>query len=130
MPIAKYTQTEAGIKKQLSERIRWAEGIIAAPGGVDLQAAAEDLGRWIGYFQHERLIHLIVTCLFALLTLLEIFLFLLAPSSAVVALLALSAALLLCYIAHYYALENGTQKLYACMDAFRDLERQAAACRK
>ena len=75
----------------------------------------------IGFFQHERLIHLIVTVLFALMTMLV---FLLAmtnftPWTGVLLLLLL--ALLIPYIRHYWLLENGTQKLYQYYDKMEEL---------
>lgn len=74
-------------------------------------------------FQHERLIHLIVTFFFAGLLMLAIFTFynifsnlnvanyniLCALSSVIVVILGLTE---LFYIKHYYILENNTQKLY------------------
>ena len=75
----------------------------------------------IGFFQHERLIHLIVTVLFALMTILV---FLLAvtnfePWTGVLLLLLL--VLLIPYIKHYWLLENGTQKLYEYYDKLEEL---------
>ena len=68
-------------------------------------------------FQHERLIHLIVTALFALLTILSLFASLLLPKQPVLlALDILFLVLLIPYIFHYYRLENGVQKLYEYYD--------------
>ncbi len=77
----------------------------------------------IGFFQHERLIHLIVTVLFAFLTI-----FTAACSCfskdlyygimfCLLSLLCL--ALLVPYIHHYYVLENGVQKLYEIYDSIK-----------
>jgi hypothetical protein len=70
----------------------------------------------IQFFQHERLIHLIVTVLFALLTVITLFtnLFLTEPLLLVLSLLFF--VLLIPYIKHYYLLENGVQKLYTYYD--------------
>lgn len=75
----------------------------------------------IGFFQHERLIHLIVTVLFALMTILVFLLAVtnFAPWTGVLLLLLL--ALLIPYIKHYWLLENGTQKLYRYYDELEDL---------
>jgi len=75
----------------------------------------------IGFFQHERLIHLIVTVLFALMTILV---FLLAVTNFELwtgVLLLLLLVLLIPYIKHYYLLENGTQKLYQYYDKLEEL---------
>lgn len=70
----------------------------------------------IQFFQHERLIHLIVTVTFALLTVLSIFAFLTLTQIGLLVLSALLIILLVPYIRHYYILENGVQKLYTYYD--------------
>ncbi|MBD5529059.1 MAG: hypothetical protein HDR02_11765 [Lachnospiraceae bacterium] len=77
---------------------------------------ADELLVQIQFFQHERLVHLIVTVTFAILTLLSILGCVLAPQPAIFALVALLLVLLVPYIRHYYILENGVQKLYVCYD--------------
>lgn len=74
-------------------------------------------------FQHERLIHLIVTFFFGGLLLFfiaAIFLFALLPMTSIYAILS-TLILITCvflfvtevfYVRHYYQLENGTQRLY------------------
>lgn len=75
----------------------------------------------IGFFQHERLIHLIVTVLFALMTILVFILGVTNFALWTGVLLFLLLALLIPYIKHYYLLENGTQKLYQYYDKMEDL---------
>lgn len=75
----------------------------------------------IGFFQHERLIHLIVTVLFALMTILVFILGVTEFSLWTGVLLLLLLALLIPYIRHYYLLENGTQKLYQYYDKLEEL---------
>lgn len=71
----------------------------------------------IQFFQHERLIHLIVTALFAILTIISLLASLLIPKQPVLlALDLLFMILLIPYICHYYRLENGVQKLYEYYD--------------
>ena len=70
----------------------------------------------IQFFQHERLIHLIVTVTFAILTVLSIFAFLALEQIGLLALCILLLVLLVPYIRHYYILENGVQKLYIYYD--------------
>ena len=77
---------------------------------VDKKELAAQLLVRIGFYQHERLIHLIVTMSFAVFFLLSL---ILAVSNACfLALSALLLILLVPYIAHYYFLENSTQELY------------------
>ena len=75
----------------------------------------------IGFFQHERLIHLIVTALFALLTVLVFGLVAFAFSPWAALLFLLLFVLLISYVKHYWLLENGTQKLYEYYDKMEEL---------
>lgn len=89
---------------------------------MDWERLREEHLTQIGFFQHERLIHLIVTGLFALLTILAVCMSCLAieaGSSCGIAFLLLAAALLVLlipYIRHYYILENEVQKMYKQYD--------------
>lgn len=74
----------------------------------------------ISYFQHERLIHLIVTVLFAILEVISIALILIAPSPAALILSALFLILVAPYVMHYYFLENSVQKMYKMRDQIRE----------
>ena len=75
----------------------------------------------IAYFQHERLIHLIVTMFFALFTLMQFAgIFLLSDYDLIVSVEILLSVIFLCiligYICHYYFLENSVQKMYKLRD--------------
>lgn len=70
----------------------------------------------IGFFMHERLIHLIVTVLFAIGTFMTIFTYLLVGNIGLLLLALLLIVLLIPYIKHYYLLENGVQKMYKQYD--------------
>ncbi len=74
----------------------------------------------ISFFQHERLIHLIVTVLFAVLAVVSILVNLFIQELAVLALCFMFFVLLIPYIRHYYILENGVQRLYEYYDQIRD----------
>lgn len=84
----------------------------------------QDLLIQISFFQHERLIHLIVTVTFALLTLMSLFASILVESFALLLLLGLFIVLLIPYILHYYKLENGVQKLYEYYDILNQNEKK------
>ena len=75
----------------------------------------------ISFFQHERLVHLLVTLAFALMTLGSAVAAVIAPQMLTAALMLLLMALLVPYIVHYYFLENETQKLYAQYDRMLEL---------
>lgn len=70
----------------------------------------------IQFFQHERLVHLIVTVAFALLLMLSLLGSCLCPGWSWFILTGLLLVLLIPYIRHYYILENGVQKLYQFYD--------------
>ncbi len=72
----------------------------------------------IGFFQHERLIHLIVTHLFALAAMIILVAMVYFKTISMLILFVLLLVLLFPYIIHYYHLENGTQKLYTFYDRF------------
>ena len=77
---------------------------------------AQELLVQIGFFQHERLIHLIVTITFALLTMMSVLGFLALVQPGILVLTILLLVLLVPYVRHYYILENGVQKLYTYYD--------------
>jgi len=75
----------------------------------------------VAFFQHERLIHLIVTVLFAVLEIMSILgtVILSAMESGNIAMSILTILLLVLlipYIRHYYILENEVQKMYVQYD--------------
>jgi len=70
----------------------------------------------IGFFQHERIVHLIVTVCVALLSLINIIVIHLSNNFASIILEILLLGLLAPYLLHYYRLENGVQKLYDYFD--------------
>lgn len=76
----------------------------------------EDLLIQIGFFQHERLIHLLVTMTFALLSTLSILSSLFYASILLGVVILLLLFLTVSYVVHYYFLENGVQKLYLFFD--------------
>lgn len=77
----------------------------------------------VSFFQHERLIHLIVTVIFAVLTMMSICMaFILMGIGAEGALgwlliMVAFLVLLVPYIRHYFILENEVQKMYQQYDA-------------
>ena len=73
----------------------------------------------ISYFQHERLIHLMVTLAFAAFLLFSIFCLFVLPVEFLVAGILLTLiffGLTIGYVMHYYFLENTVQKMYRVYD--------------
>lgn len=81
----------------------------------------KDLLIQIGFFAHERLVHLIVTVTFAILTIVAVVGFLISEQMGLIALIVLLLVLLVPYIRHYYILENGVQKLYTFYDELQKI---------
>ncbi len=86
------------------------------PSAEELPAILRELLIQIRFFQHERLIHLMVTLFFGILVLACTLLLTVSFSLPISLLMLLSLILLIPYIRHYYLLENGTQKLYVYYD--------------
>lgn len=74
----------------------------------------------IAFFQHERMIHLIVTMTFALLTVVSLLTCLFVINWGIIALTLMLLVLLVPYIRHYYILENSVQKMYQLYDKIWD----------
>lgn len=92
------------------------EQINKASSAEEKRKLREELLVQIGFFQHERLIHLIVTVTFAILTMLSVFCCFFYQSAGLYLLILLLLVLLVPYIRHYYILENGVQALYEYYD--------------
>lgn len=70
----------------------------------------------IQFMQHERLIHLLVTMLFASLLMFGFIIMLIYFSWILVVFTAIIFIVEIFYIFHYYKLENGVQKMYRLYD--------------
>lgn len=84
--------------------------------GLSYEEILEEHLVQIRFFSHERLIHLLVTILFALLGFGTFFMLVLSFSPELVCLFIAILVLLVPYIMHYYLLENGVQKMYRQYD--------------
>ena len=72
----------------------------------------EEVLTWIQFFQHERLVHLIVTFFTGIGTILFLLGALAFENFGLLLLFLITLSLFIPYIFHYYYLENGVQKLY------------------
>ena len=90
---------------------------------VNIQALKKELLTEIQFWQHERLIHLLVTFLFALVTVAVFIVFIVSELISMLILLAALLVLLIPYIRHYYILENGVQTLYVFYEELTALEK-------
>ena len=93
-----------------------------APTRKDYEKLLDTHLAQVAFFQHERLVHLIVTVLFAVLTFATFMLLFMQLGRqedfpyALLVLFLLLIVLLVPYIWHYYLLENSVQKMYKQYD--------------
>lgn len=98
--------------KELLRHERFVLALLAAGPVEGLEAVRAHHDRRVRDFQHERLIHLIVTMSTALFLLLAVGFTLARPSMGTAAVSAILAVLTAAYMVHYFRLENGVQRLY------------------
>ncbi len=114
-------------KRILSYRNR-IDSLLADPEQVaDWEALIREHLIQVSFFQHERLVHLIVTVAVAVLTMMSVGIFILTMYLPVLALFLLFMILLVPYIMHYYLLENEVQKMYAQYDIMLEFLNKSAA---
>ena len=70
----------------------------------------------VAFFQHERLVHLLVMILFAAATIAVMLVEVVTAYAPLLIVFALLLILLIPYIKHYYLLENKTQEMYKQYD--------------
>mgnify|MGYP005776751431 FL=1 len=99
------------MKKYLYEYINY---VINNKNEIDL----EDMLIKINFFQHERLIHLIITLFYVIMFL--IFLILVSISYIFIIPAFILLIFVIFYIIHYFRLENGVQSLYFLYDEIKN----------
>lgn len=77
----------------------------------------------IAFMQHERIVHFLVTMLFALVLAVFILGLLLTENIALLILVTIILVLLAFYIKHYYFLENTVQQMYRVYDEMLEKRR-------
>lgn len=80
----------------------------------------------IAFMQHERIVHFLVTMMFAVI--LSIFMvgMLLTDNMMLLVLVTIITVLLAFYIKHYYFLENTVQKMYKVYDRILKMKKEIA----
>ena len=99
------------MKKEIQEYLSEVELKLRSGEVIDEAYLSLMLTR-IGFYQHERLVHLIVTMTFAIMTVLAFYMLISSYSVQTLLLALLFLGLTVPYVGHYYFLENSTQKLY------------------
>jgi len=83
---------------------------------IDWKSVSKMHERKLQYFQHERLIHLLVMLTTSLGTLISFFFTLSLDIPAFFILTFVLLLLSIAYVIHYFKLENGVQRLYTLSD--------------
>lgn len=105
------------MKKRIVTYLEKIDGIIGEDAkDTDWNEVLEEHLVQVGFFQHERLIHLLVTILFAVIAFMTLIVMTIQFSIPVLMLFVAILVLLIPYINHYYLLENGVQKMYEQYD--------------
>lgn len=104
------------MKKQMLDKVKMAEDFLENGKVENKEGFLAYLLRWIEWFQHERLIHLLVTLFFALFSIAMLFAFIVFSEIMIGVLFIIFGITTGFYINHYYLLENKTQYLYKLYD--------------
>lgn len=105
------------MKKQIEEYVKMIKFMLTEDDPeTDWREVARKHLTKIGFYQHERLIHLIVTALFAVMEMLCVATLLSTANLWALALMIMILVLLVPYVGHYYFLENSVQELYLIYD--------------
>ena len=104
------------VRKYLTEYLAQITALLESGEVSDYEELQRRHLTMIQFMQHERLVHFLVTMLFALGFFIVLGIFLVCERIMLLPLLVLILALLIPYIAHYYFLENSVQKLYFIND--------------
>lgn len=104
--------------KYLRDYVKYIDDILKSKKDIDLDSLMNEHLIKIQFFQHERLIHLLVTLFYGIFTLtmfafININILFILPSIILM-------VLLLFYVRHYFFLENSVQYLYKQYDMINE----------
>lgn len=99
------------MEKMIKEYIKYVEDELNNKK-VDYNELKEDILVHLGFFKHERLIHLLVTILVSLITTILLVTSLFIDNIFILIMLLIFIVLLFFYMKHYYFLENNVQYIY------------------
>lgn len=100
------------MKENLKEYLTYIDNVIKQEKNKDLEQITKNHLTQIKFFQHERLVHLIVTVFVGSMAILFLLFGLLTSNIMLFILFLATLLLFIPYILYYYFLENGVQKLY------------------
>jgi len=101
------------MKKSLKEHVNFIENILQKENNSFDWSALSDFNRTqIGFFQHERLVHLLITLFFGLIFFGSVITELFLMNLGILIISIILLIVLPFYVWHYFVLENSVQKLY------------------
>ena len=101
------------MEQKLKNQIAWLESLEkGAAEGLDIDILQAGIIEDRKYFQHERLIHLIVTMTVSMILIFVFYIFFSLQNTLFGILFLLLLVLDSAYLIHYFRLENGVQKLW------------------
>lgn len=113
------------MKKYLVEYLRELDKVLQnSDKSVDFGRLRDELKTKIEFAQHERFIHLIVTCLISVLLIMSVMTFIATDNQVLILLILGFLGLDIPYIMHYYFMENTVQSLYHYYDRVVENERK------
>lgn len=108
------------MKKRIEDYVQHMDELIKKDAAdTDWSALLLEHQTQIGFFQHERLIHLLVTITFAILTMMSLLMMIIRFQPVLLLLFFFLLILLIPYLSHYYLLENSVQKMYSQYDRIK-----------
>ena len=115
------------MKERIISYMTYMDGLLyedREKGELDYGDLMQEHKTQLSFFMHERLVHLFVMLLFAVLAMADFFVMIIAFQNGLVILFLALLVLLIPYIMHYYLLENSCQYMYRQYD---EIKRRIAA---
>ena len=107
---------KAYITDFMNEAVKFIETSLDSLNEEGKKAYLEEYTTKLTFFMHERLIHLIVTVLFAVMEIISITAMSIYTNLVSIVLSVMFMILLIPYVMHYYFLENSVQEMYKIRD--------------
>ena len=104
------------MKKRILAYLDYIDRMLESEEDRDWEEEVQKHLTQIGFFMHERLVHLLVFILVAVCTVMCILAFVLSSAMMLLPLIGMLFVLLVPYCMHYYLLENSVQKMYQQYD--------------
>lgn len=103
--------------RYISDYIKYVNKILADDStDTDYENLMDDFLKKISFFQHERLIHLIVTVMVAILLFISIIYIFMTQMQIMAVLSLILLVLVFCYLGYYYFIENTVMEMYKTYD--------------